>query len=73
MGRVANGYRVALLKSIETPVAAADKGGVNELAKTLSRSLQGDIISQLKVAFRKSADVEVYPQALDALFGAQNK
>ena len=73
MGRVANGYRVALLKSIETPVPAADKDVVKELAKTLSRSLQGDIISQLKVAFRKSADVEVYPQALDALFGAQNK
>ena len=73
MGRVADGYRVAVLKSIETPDPAADKDGVNELAKTLSRSLQSDIVGQLKVAFRKSADVKVYPQALDALFGAQNK
>ena len=73
MGRVGDGYRIAVLKSTEVPDPAVDKKGTDELAKTLSRSLQGDISSQLRTAFRGAAGVTVYRQAIDALFGARNQ
>ena len=69
LGRVGNGYRVAVLKSVETPDPATDKKGVDELRATLSQSLQGDVAGQLRTAFRNEVGVTVYQATIDQLIG----
>ncbi|MBT3172834.1 MAG: hypothetical protein HN333_15560, partial [Rhodospirillaceae bacterium] len=63
MGRVGEGYRIAVLKTVTEANPAADTKGVEELAGVLGRSLQGDIAGQLQVAFREDVGVKVYQQA----------
>lgn len=73
MGRVGDGYRIAVLKSVTTPDPAADKKGVEELRQALQQSLQGDIATRMRVAFREEAGVKVYQTAIDQLFGANQQ
>ena len=73
MGRVGDGYRVAVLKSVTTPDPATDKKGVEELAAALSESMQSDVLHGLQVAFRRDTGVKIYRQAIDQLFGKKQQ
>lgn len=69
MGRVGDGYRVAVLKTVTTPDPAADRKATEELADSLAQSLQGDVVQGLQLAFRQEVGVKVFQQAIDQLFG----
>jgi hypothetical protein len=69
MGRVGDGYRVAVVKSVTTPNPDADEKQRRELAVSLSESVQGDIVDRLRVAYRDEVGVKVYKDAIDQLFG----
>lgn len=73
MGRIGDGFRVAVLKDVKAADPAADKKGVEELDAALSQSLQGDVVRGLQVAYRNEVGVKVYRETMEQLFGKKQQ
>ena len=68
MERIGEGFRVAVLKKVHA-APSGPSGSHKELAEQLIQALQQDLGSQLVVALRNGAGVNINRPAVDALFG----
>ncbi|WP_162912931.1 SurA N-terminal domain-containing protein [Rhodospirillaceae bacterium SYSU D60014] len=65
---VNEGHVVAQLTEIEPADAATDSVRVNDLRRTVTEAMTGDIITQFGDALRREVEVTTNPSAIDALF-----
>ena len=68
MERIGEGFRVAVLKKVHA-APSGPSGSHKKLAEQLIQALQQDLGSQLVVALRNGAGVNINRPAVDALFG----